>query len=295
VWTNRLFTSFRMGRFGYGWPMAPAVDWHNSPPRIDLNSSIETGAGWLSGSSGGPFSFDRNKPQVDFTASYFLPDKAGSHDFKFGYEYMNDQSIFGNNGNSGPILYRDRSGQPSEIRVTDLGTFDNFGKTWTPANDRDMHHSLFAQDRWRMGDRLTLTLGLRYDYQRPHYEASIRDPVLTEIFPATDTSGKTLFTSNVVAPRVGASYDVMGDGKSVLKAFWGRFYFNYADSFTNANPGGTNYQDRVFNDLNGNMIYDGPQELGAILSQSGGSSTSIDPNLKIPYTDEFDVSYDRQF
>ena len=294
VWTNRLFTAFRVGLFGYGWPMAPAVDWKVTPPRIDLDTSIETGAGWLSGSSGGPFSFDRNKPQVTATASYFLPDKAGSHDFKLGYEYFNDQSIFGNNGNSGPIMYRDRSGQASEIRITDLGTFGDFNSTWTPADDRNQHHALFVQDRWRATDRLTMTLGLRYDYQRPHYEASVRDPVLTEIFPANETAGKTLFTANKVAPRLGFAYD-MGDGKSVLKAFYGRFYFNYADEMSGANPGGTNYADYVFNDLNGNLLYDGPQELGNLLSSSGGSSTSIDQNLKTPYTDEFNVSFDRQF
>ena len=27
-------------------------------------------------------------------------------------------------------------------------------------------------------------------------------------------------------PRIGASYDLTGDGKTVLKANWGRFYFN---------------------------------------------------------------------
>src|SRR5262249_33257196 len=39
----------------------------------------------------------------------------------------------------------------------------------------------------------------------------------------------------------------------------------------------------------------GPQELGQVVNSFGGTSTTVDPNLKTPYTDEFDVSYDRQF
>ena len=119
--------------------------------------------------------------------------------------------------------------------------------------------------------------------------------MLSEIFPAQKTEGQTLFTSHLVAPRLGASYGVLGDGKSVLKVFYGRYYFNYADSLSNANPGGTNRRDYVINDLNGNLLYDGPQELGTLLSSAGGSSTSLDPDLDTPYTDEFNLSFDRQF
>ncbi len=61
------------------------------------------------------------------------------------------------------------------------------------------------------------------------------------------------------------------------------------------NPGGTNTRDYRFNDLNGNRLYDGPQELGALVASAGGTSTTIDPDLKTPYADEFSVSYERQF
>ena len=37
------------------------------------------------------------------------------------------------------------------------------------------------------------------------------------------------------------------------------------------------------------------QELGASSPRFGGASTRVDPNLKNPYTDEIDLSYDRQF
>ena len=288
VWTNRFFTDLKVGLFGFGWPMAPSVDWKTQPPRVDLATDVRAGAGW------NPFTFDRNKPQINLTGSYFLPDMGGTHDIKIGYEYLNDQSKFGDNGNSGPIEYRDRDGLPSEIRLTDLGTFESFGSTWVGADDRNQWHAFFAQDRWAVTSRLTLTLGLRIDRQRAHYEPGQRDPLLTEIFPASAVPGQTLATTTTVAPRVGMSY-ASGDSRAVIKAFYGRYYFNFADRLSVANPAGTNQNIYVFNDLDGNRLYSGVHELGAILSQSGGSSTAVDPNLETPYTDQFNVSYERQF
>lgn len=45
-------------------------------PRVDTGTGAQTGAGWLSGlQDAGPFSSDRNKPQVFFSTTYFLLEK----------------------------------------------------------------------------------------------------------------------------------------------------------------------------------------------------------------------------
>ncbi len=295
VWTNRLFTDTKVGLFGFGWPMAPAVPFESNPPRQDTGTGIETGAGWLAGSNGGPFTFDRNKPQVTFTASYFLPEKAGSHDFKFGFEWQDDQSKFANNGSSGPLFYRDLNGAIDQVRVTDLGTFADFGTGWTGADDRDKRFSFFLQDRWSLNRRVSLSLGVRFDRQEPYYRDSVRNPVLAAVFPPTTVAGKTLLTSSKVVPRIGISYSPTDDGKSVVKAFYGRYYYNFADRFSNVNPGGTNTRDYRFNDLNGNRTFDGVQELGLLVASAGGTSTTLDPNLRTPYADELSLSFEQQF
>ena len=66
----------------------------------------------------------------------------------------------------------------------------------------------------------------------------------------------------------------------MLKAFYGRYYNNLADGFSSANPGGTNYAEYNFNDLNGNGRYDGPQELGAERLRIGGATTTVNPDLE---------------
>ena len=295
VWTNRLFVDAQLGLFGYGWPMEPRVDFRSNPPRTDTALGLDTGAGWLVGNAGGPFNADRNKPQLYAKATYFLPDKMGSHDLKFGYEWQDDQSVFTNNGNSGPILYRDRNGLVDEIRLTDYNTFESFGTEWTGNDDRNMRQAVYVQDRWAPTNRITLTLGLRYERQRPHYEASIRKPLLTEVFESFTSPARTLLTRNTFMPRVGVSWDATGRGNTVLKVFYGRYYYNFADRLSDVNPGGTNRKDFKFLDQNGNRLYDGPQELGTLVASAGGSSTVLDENLKVPYADEISTAFERQF
>jgi len=295
VWTNRLFTDIKVGRYALVWPMAPAVPFESNPPREDTGTGVQSGSGWNAADPGGPFTIDRNKPQITVTASYFLPEKAGSHDFKFGFEWQDDQSKFANNGASGPVFYRDLNGAVDQVRLTDLGTLADFGTGWTGADDRDKRFSMFFQDRWSLNSRLSLSLGVRFDRQVAYYMDAIRNPVLTAVFPATTVPGKTLLTAGKVVPRVGVSYSPTDDGKSVAKAFYGRYYYNYADRFSNLNPGGTNTRDYRFNDLNGNRLYDGTQELGALVASVGGTSTTLDPNLRTPFADELSVSYERQF
>src|SRR4029453_12693441 len=171
--------------------------------------------------------------------TYFLPDKLGSHDLKMGFEWQDDQSVFTNNGASGPILYLDHNGEVDEIRLTDFNTFESFKTDWTGNDDRNMRHAAYFQDRWSPIGRLTLTLGFRYERQRPHYEASIRKPILTEVFDAVPSPAKTLLVRNTLMPRLGMSWDVTGHANTVLKVFYGRYYYNFADRLATVNPGGT--------------------------------------------------------
>ncbi len=295
VWSNRLFTEFNAGTFGYDFPERPSVDYTTLPPRTDLVTGVNTGAGFTQGGTTGPFDLAREKPQVYGNATYYLPTKnAGSHDLKIGFEWLDDRSNFGSIGTSGPLLYLDSNGATDQIRLTDLGTPATLGSTWLTPSDRNRRVALYLQDRWTASNKVTVTAGVRYDRQRPYYTASKRAPIFTDFFPTISTPAMTLFVRNNVAPRVGVSYDPAGDGKTAIKAFYGRFYYNFADSFTGVDPGGASSKTFVFNDLNGNRLYDGPQELGALLSSTGGVDTTLG-SIKTPYTDEFDLSYQRQF
>jgi hypothetical protein len=295
VWSNRLFSELNIGDFGYHFPEGPLVDFHTNPPRIDTATGLQTGAGFAAAGGNGPFVIERNKPQLFATVTYFLPTGVGGHDLKFGGEWLDDAQLTENTGESGAVYYQDRSGSPDQIQLFNFGDPNTLGTAWTGADNRNRREALFLQDRWSVTNRLTVTGGLRYDRQRPYYKASTLAPTLSDVFDAGTIPGTTLLGRNTIAPRVGVSLDPSGDAKSAIKAFYGRYYNNLASDFANLNPGGAASRTYRFNDLNGNNLYDGKPELGTLVATTGGTTTTLDPSLKVPHTDEFDLSYQRQF
>lgn len=302
VWNNRLFTDVKVNLFGYDFPLGVKADYKVNPPRLDTGTNFTSGAAWNA------FDLGRQKPQVSAQSTYYVPNAMGSHDLKVGFEYVLDISKYAIDGRSGPIQYRDLNGASNEIRFVDAGENSTLGSSWKGANDRNQRYAGYAQDRWNPTNRVTITGGVRWDYQRPYYQDGQRDPILKDVLTASSgplagqpmflaqaTTGQPIFTRNAIAPRLGLSYDVTGKGNTVLKAFYGRYYYNYADAFTNLNPGGANFKTFKFLDQNGNRKYDGPSELGLLVSSSGGTSTTINPDMKKPYADEYDLSIERQF
>ncbi|MDE3153840.1 MAG: TonB-dependent receptor [Acidobacteriota bacterium] len=293
VWTNRLFTEINVGTFGYHFPEVPSVDFKTNPPVYDLGTGISSGAGFTQGGTNGPFVLDRAKPQVYGDATYYLPTKGGgSHDLKFGFEWIRDESEFGANGQSGPILWLNKNNAPYEIRLTNLGTTSSFGSSWTAPVNENHRVALYAQDRWTVNDRVTATVGLRYDRQSPSYRTGTTDPVLSQYFAAGSIPGKTLFTANNIAPRLGVTIDPTGDGKTAIKAFYGRYYFNYADTFSGINPTGASTATYLYSGPNG--VFN-PADLGKLVKTTGGVSTSLASKITTPHTDEIDLSVQRQF
>ena len=307
VLSDRLFLNVNVGRFTLDWPMVPAVDPRGAAaniPAIYRSDNSQTGSGWNA------FSTFRSKPQVKAQATYYLPGKAGSHDFKFGFEDIHDSYHFGINGQSGPyrLSYPAKGAAPDRIRFIDTGLPADYNSAWTAGANIDQHYSVYVQDRWAFNNRLSLTAGFRYDYQDVGYEDGIRKPEISDVTtalqagdggrifaPSSTVTGASFFKNNNVAARVGVSYGLDKSGKSVLKAFYGRYYNNLADGFSSANPAGQRYAEYNFNDLNRNGKYDGVQELGTFRTRLGGADAPVDPNLKTPHTDEYSVTMERQF
>ena len=147
------------------------------------------------------------------TLAYFWRD----HQFKFGADVLHAH----NGGNSkefgGPIFLGQLTYNTctntvafceSQAYLGEIANVRQYTQSFGNANYTvdDTLWALFAQDNWRIRHDLTLNLGLRYERQ-------------------TFTDSNKDF-----APRIGLSYDVLGRGRTVIRASYGIYHSQVVDN-----------------------------------------------------------------
>jgi hypothetical protein len=265
-----MFAEFRAGQFGYNF----GLDSNTEATRYeDVVTNEITGGGrhWLN---------KRRRNQYTGAMSLFRDNFAGgSHNIKVGGEYLDESgNILWEQGYADSVIHFLSSGAPTIVRLYSSGTSSQNGLATTSA---------FVTDTWTI-DRLTINVGARFDRYRVHLPAQSIPVSRFNPVERTFAEISSVKTFNHIVPRFGATYDLGGDGKTVLKANWGRFYFNpgvnLADSI---NPNSSDqYVEYNWTDSNNDRIFQ-PGEQGVEVGRAGGTAgAAIDPNLVNPHTDE---------
>ncbi len=287
----------------------------SSAPNETFPNGIVTGA-----NGNTPQTTEQKKWQFRDDFSWSAAGLGGiGHDFKAGVNYINEPRLFITfNTGKGAIfnthLTNDVNGPISLVTVSDGDS---------SANIPTKQFATYFQDDWRVSDRLTLNVGVRWDlvtgYQfdqsrNPNYVA-IRDArragLLANVPGLENLGEEPQEDYNNFQPRIGGVYDLNGNGKNVIRAGWGVYMdFGYTNSnvlFAAADATGNGFG-QVFSVNNAAGIrnpdgsfYRAGQPLTIIQAQNEIRPGAVplfgqytDPLLELPYTRQTNAGWSHQ-
>jgi hypothetical protein len=267
------------GSFGFGVP----AGLHYNAPFFDATDPSE-----------------RNNRQVAGSVSYYLTNPAiGRHDFKVGGEYFTSWTTGGNSqsstgyvfhsdylvgADSRPVL--DSEGRAIPVFVPSPLAAGTLTVNWRAVRGSALYIdtlSLYVQDRWQAGNRVTADIGLRF-----------------EDVNSEATGGILGADTRTWLPRLGISVDIEGNGRTVAQATFGRYSGRFTEVAFRRNTNVANPTSVIY-------AYVGPQgtgrdfapgwDLANYVIVDGTFPTAnvvLDPDLTSPKTDELTLSLGRE-
>lgn len=210
---------------------------------------------------------DRPREQMLGAVSYFATLFGQSHNFKGGFDWQEQKS---SNLFAFPtgVLYGDESFDPFTRTFV---PFERYDYEVGPSTSTGEILAVYLRDKFDIGSRMYADVGFRYEDQS-----------------GKNDTGLTVLDTTVIAPRLGLSYDVMGDSRTLANLTLGRFYQsviqNFHDSFASV-PQQTNYDYYLWNGTE--YEYDSTFAAGA---------DSLQPNLGLDpqYVDEITLGFQQQ-
>ena len=261
----------RAGRFVYARRDDPSTGDRNVVSRLDRSAGV---------TSGGPpqiGSLTLIRTTAKATLSHYRPGLLGAdHEWKVGAQLEKGEG-HGTGVIPTGVRYEDRNGAPSQMISAAPSITGGMFVTG----------AVFASDGVTMGGRLTINAGIRFDHSR----------AISEDLRAIDAEGHetreivrglgTLYTWNLLSPRLGVTAKITGDARTMLRGSYGRFNQGVlTGEFSGFHPGVTPVTTAVFEAATGGYT--------RVVKVVDAGNLQLDRNLRAPHTDEYSIGLDRE-
>lgn len=289
-----------VNEFRFGWLKDKQFDYPNDAlgiPGIGFLGISITGQSFL----GTATDYPRTNPSENrFQFADTLTWTHGRHTVKAGFEVMRTEDYTNLLFNrTGTYLFPNFSALALDLSGNTTGA-----KDWTTYSQAignpevDLFitdYSAFAQDQYKVTSRLTLNLGVRYDYSHLP-QPSVTNPD----YPAT---GRIPTYSKEFAPRIGFAYSLDNQSHTVVRAGYGIFYGRYPGGLVNTLILGNGLYQKAISlssnsaaDLAGGPVF--PNRLpnsGSYNPPVGSVSLNIaSQDFRTPYTEQGDFAIEHQ-
>ena len=262
----------RAGRFVYAQESPPSTGDLTMASRFDRVTGVTSGA---------PpqfFNLTIKRTTAKATLSHYRAGLFGvDHQVKVGGQFERGEHQSPNLIPTG-VRFVDNNGQPFQA-ISRAPSIDG-GLSITLA--------AFASDALTLGNRLTINAGLRFDRARaisqdlhtPDAQARETDTIIHGL--------GTLYTWNILSPRLGVTDKITADGRTILRASYGRFSQGIlTGEIGNFHPGVTAITTAGFDPATR-----GYTNLVSVVDPR--INLLLDPDTRAPHTDEYSVGVDRE-
>lgn len=209
---------------------------------VNANINQETSGGALIGGWKGNLEYTGDYglyavPQNTYEVTDSLSWQKGNHALKFGGTFIRRQVEFFNPQEGKGYFWIDQGTvdftgyEVSELLAGGVDQYEIGSQAGYFANI-GQEDGIFGQDDWRVNRRLSVNMGLRWDFLPHPYEAHNQQSAFNVNTGQVMEAGKNGISPSIIAqnyhdfgPRVGFTYDLKGDGTSVVRGGYGIFYY----------------------------------------------------------------------